>query len=91
MKHERIQPPRRTHDEVVISSRFDELARHNQALRDFGYDPEFIGVTEVKPVTCTGCGKAIPWAALRGWEGRKVCCAGCGKEVPGYVLRSWQD
>jgi hypothetical protein len=40
---------------------------HDEELRQQGYDPQYIGITEVKPVRCCGCGAPIPWAVLKGY------------------------
>lgn len=55
----------RTH---FVSRMLEAYAEHRRMLLDAGHDPNFIGTTEVKPVCCEGCGKAIPWATLRGWQ-----------------------
>lgn len=46
----------------------EKLAHHDSQLRQRGYDPNYIGVTEVEPVCCRGCGKTIPWAVLAGYR-----------------------
>lgn len=72
--------------------RIEELLRHKKALRDFGFDPDFIGVTEVEPVRCEAplCREPLPWRIVRGW-GTPACCTRCGQNVPLSTLRRWQD
>jgi hypothetical protein len=33
-----------------------------------GFDPDWIGAHEVKPVRCQCCGEAIPWDIIKGWR-----------------------
>jgi hypothetical protein len=62
------RPAGRTNDEYKVARMRSELMAHRQRLRDQGHDPDFIGVTEVAKVCCSGCGKPIPWKQLRGWQ-----------------------
>jgi hypothetical protein len=43
------------------------LNAHDASLRAQGFDPQYIGITEVNPVKCCGCGAPIPWAVLKGY------------------------
>lgn len=53
--------------ETVIEIACERLEAHDRELSRQGYDPQYIGVTEVKPVKCCGCGAPIPWAVLKGY------------------------
>lgn len=85
-------PVRLTHEEAVQIARLEELRSHRKALRDFGYDPDFIGVTEVDPVLCDAplCREPLPWARVRGWQ-LPARCTRCGQGIPYPTLRKWQD
>jgi hypothetical protein len=56
--------PGRTHERLVWERRLELLEAHRESLRAAGYDPDYIGVTEVEPLCCPGCGKKLPWAFL---------------------------
>jgi hypothetical protein len=57
-----------TRDEDNEIARFKRAQlNHDEELRQRGFDPQYIGITEVKPVRCCGCGAPIPWAVLKGY------------------------
>lgn len=45
-----------------------QYMQHCNDLRSQGIDPHWIGIQEVKPVYCIGCGTVIPWFVLKGWR-----------------------
>jgi hypothetical protein len=80
------------YDEAVRIRFRGELRRHRRALMDAGYDPDFIGVTEVEPVKCENaqCRAPLPWSRVRGFL-HPARCTRCSKGIPYATLRKWQD
>lgn len=62
------RPKGKTDDDYALERLIGEYNTHRLSLRAAGIDPDWIGVTEVKPVCCEGCGKQIPWAVLKGYQ-----------------------
>lgn len=58
------------HDDVDIRAEFSRQQNaHDASLRKQGFDPNYIGCTEIEPVRCT-CGKPIPLRVLSGYARR---------------------
>jgi hypothetical protein len=61
----------RSRQQLELFEQSEQLRLYNEHRREMaaqGYDPDFIGVTEVRQVRCECCGEPIPWRTLRGWQ-----------------------
>jgi hypothetical protein len=54
-----------TSEDVERLEALEKYNAHRREMKGLGHDPDYIGVTEVAPVCCQGCGAPIPWGTLR--------------------------